>query len=58
MKSEQTPEQRAEAEYMRGIGVALRRAAERAREIARQTGTEVVYERDGKIVRERPGPRQ
>jgi hypothetical protein len=35
---------------------ALIRAAERAREIARQTGTAVVYIKDGKLVIEIPKP--
>lgn len=34
------------------ILAALIRARERARELARQTGTPLVYERDGRIVRE------
>jgi len=49
-----TPEQEADLEYLKGADAAMRRAAERAREIARQTGTEVVYTRDGKIVKEKP----
>ena len=35
---------------------ALARAAARARELARQTGTRIVVIRDGKLVREIPGP--
>jgi len=35
---------------------ALVRAAERARELARQTGTEFVVIRDGQLVREIPQP--
>ncbi len=35
---------------------ALRRAARRAREIARRTGTPVIIWRDGKVVKEYPGP--
>ena len=34
--------------------VALRRAAARARDIARKTGTSVVYSINGKIVKESP----
>ena len=34
--------------------VALRRAAARARDIARKTGTSVIYSIDGKIVKESP----
>ncbi len=34
--------------------VALRRAADKARDIARKTGTSVVYSINGKIVREKP----
>jgi len=34
--------------------IALRRAASKAREIARKTGTSVVYSVDGKIVKENP----
>lgn len=49
-----TPAEQADLEYLEGVDKAMRRAAERAREIARQTGTEVVYERDGKIVKEKP----
>lgn len=37
-----------------GVEAALERAAKRAREIARETGTAVVYERDGKLVYEYP----
>jgi hypothetical protein len=35
-----------------GIEPALKRAALRAREIAAQTGTPLVYSRNGKLVRE------
>jgi hypothetical protein len=38
---------------MQGTYAALLRAARRAREIARQTGTAVVVMRDGKLVKER-----
>ena len=34
--------------------VALRRAAKRAREIAKETGTSVIYSINGKIVKETP----
>lgn len=37
---------------MRSAPVALLRAARRAREIARQTGTAIVVMRDGKLVEE------
>ena len=39
---------------MQAAPAALLRAARRAREIARQTGTAVVVMRDGKLVKERP----
>jgi LDH2 family malate/lactate/ureidoglycolate dehydrogenase len=39
---------------MQAAPTALLRAARRAREIARQTGTAVVVMRDGKLVEERP----
>jgi hypothetical protein len=39
---------------MKGVPAALTRAGKRAREIARQTGTEIVVVRDGKVVREKP----
>ena len=38
---------------MQAASAALLRAARRAREIAQQTGTEVVVMRDGKLVEER-----
>ena len=41
---------------MRGAPQALLRAAHRAREIARQTGTAVVIVRDGKLIEEREEP--
>ena len=37
---------------MQAVPGALARAARRAREIARQTGTAIVYERDGVLVKE------
>ncbi len=39
---------------MQAVPAALLRAARRAREIARQTGTAIVVVRDGKLVEERP----
>lgn len=39
---------------MQAAPAALLRAARRAREIARQTGTAVVVMRDGKLVKEHP----
>ncbi len=39
-------------EDLKGTLAALRRAAKRAREIARETGTAIVVIRDGKLVRE------
>jgi len=41
---------------MRGAPEALLRAARRAREVARQTGTAVVIIRDGKLIEEREEP--
>jgi hypothetical protein len=38
---------------MQGVDAALLRAAQRAREIARQTGTAIVIVRDGLLVEER-----
>lgn len=43
---------------MQAVPKALARAAKRAREIARQTGTAVVVVRDGKRVEERVGPNE
>ena len=40
--------------YLRGSLDALRRAGQRARELARQTGTDVIVMRDGQIVRVSP----
>lgn len=39
---------------MEGATIALIRAAKRARQLAAQTGTEIVVIRDGKLVREIP----
>jgi hypothetical protein len=47
----QSPESDAD---MENATVALMRAARRAREIARQTGTAIVVMRDGQLVREFP----
>ena len=41
---------------MQGVLPALMRAARRAREIARQTGTAIVIMRDGVLVEEYPEP--
>jgi hypothetical protein len=41
---------------MQAVPKALLRAARRAREIARQTGTAVVVRRDGKLIEEQVGP--
>ena len=41
---------------MQAAPEALLRAARRARDIARVTGTAVVIMRDGKLVEERPAP--
>lgn len=43
-------------EDMRGVKAALLRAAKRARDLARQTGTLLVVMRDGKLVQESPPP--
>jgi predicted ABC-type ATPase len=40
--------------FLRGSMEALRRAGQRARELARQTGTDVIVMRDGRIVRVSP----
>ncbi len=49
-------EREAAIRYAEGADAAMKRAARRAREVARQTGTCMIYWRDGKIVREHPGP--
>lgn len=41
---------------LRGSWPALQRAAQRARELAAQTGTELIISRDGAIERIRPRP--
>lgn len=38
-----------------GAEAAMQRAARKAREIARKTGTAVVYMENGKIIEEKPG---
>jgi hypothetical protein len=43
-------------EDMKNSAAALLRASRRARELARQTGTEFVVIRDGKLIREVPPP--
>jgi hypothetical protein len=43
---------------MQAVPKALLRAARRAREIARQTGTAVVVMRDGKLIEEQVGAEQ
>jgi hypothetical protein len=43
-------------EYSQGVEAALSRAAKKARELARQTGTGIVVMRDGKLVQEIPPP--
>jgi len=43
--------------YLAEVDRALRRAARRAREIARATGTAVVFLKDGKMVKLWPRPR-
>ncbi|MBY0552091.1 MAG: hypothetical protein K2W95_32705 [Candidatus Obscuribacterales bacterium] len=43
-------------EYSQGVEAALSRAAKKARELARQTGTCIVVMRDGKLVQEVPSP--
>ena len=47
------PEPRLPDPDMEAVIPALIRAGQRAREIARQTGTAVVVERDGQIVKEK-----
>lgn len=43
---------------MQGVLPALLRAAKRAREIARQTGTSIVIMRDGELIEEWVGPEE
>lgn len=40
--------------YIRGSLAAMRRAAQRARQVAQQTGTDLIVERDGQVVRVSP----
>jgi len=54
VERELTPEELADLEYLKGADAAMLRARDRAREIARKNGTDVVYMKDGKIVREKP----
>ncbi len=50
-----SPEQEKELKKLQdGATVALKRAAQRARELARQTGTKIVVMRDGELVIETP----
>ncbi|WP_152682867.1 zeta toxin family protein [Caenimonas sp. SL110] len=48
-------DQRTNDAYVRGVTAALMRAAENARRLAEQTGTDLIVMRDGKIVRIAPG---
>ena len=50
------PESKLDDEDMRAVPGALYRAAKRAHEIARQTGTGVIVMRDGKVVEIEPDP--
>lgn len=50
--SQQQVRQSEHEQWLARIHAALLRAGRRAREIARQTGTPVVYVRDGKLVEE------
>lgn len=47
-------DQEKQKKLMQGATAALLRAARKARELARQTGTEYVVMRNGKLVREIP----
>lgn len=50
-----SPDQQKELKKLQdGATAALKRAAQRARELARQTGTKIVVMRDGKLVKETP----
>ncbi|SFD80277.1 hypothetical protein [Paracidovorax konjaci] len=40
----------------KGAQAAIRRAAQRARQLAQQTGTDLIVVRAGKVVRVRPDP--
>jgi hypothetical protein len=50
------PISQAKSADLRGSLPALRRAAERARQIAAQTGTAIIIERAGKLERVYPAP--
>lgn len=50
------PISEAKSADLRGSLPALRRAAERARQIAAQTGTAIIIRRDGKLERVHPVP--
>lgn len=52
----QKPITEAEDKDIAGSFEALRRAARRAREIAAQTGTAIIVQRDGRIERITPSP--
>jgi hypothetical protein len=50
-----SPDQQKELKKLKdGATAALKRAAQRARELARQTGTKIVVMRDGELVKETP----
>lgn len=51
-------EKQALRELHEGATAALKRAAQRARELARQTGTKIVVMRDGELVIETPATDQ
>ncbi len=51
MKEKKSPKEDSD---MQNVKKALVRASQRARELAAQTGTEIVVIRDGKLVREVP----
>ena len=48
------PLDQAKDEELRHVAEALRRARVRACELAMRTGTDIVFMRDGRIVKERP----
>ena len=50
-----SPDQQNELKKLQaGATAALKRSAQRAREVARQTGTKIVVMRDGELVKETP----
>jgi hypothetical protein len=50
-----SPDQQKELKKLTdGATAALKRAAQRARQLARQTGTKIVVMRDGELVKETP----